>query len=72
MIANSEKIFKEGQKVIAHPAGYDQEIVGYIRGISSSFQPVIGCGYIIELENKIPAYNYSCVSVPQCLIEECV
>jgi hypothetical protein len=70
MIANQEKIFTEGQRVKAFPNGYDKEIIGYIRGVSSEFQPVIGRGYIIELENKIPAYHYSCISVPQCLIEE--
>jgi len=70
MIANPSKVFKDGQKVVASPIGYDKPIIGYIRGISTNFEPPIGAGYIIELENKIPQYPYSCISVPQCLIEE--
>jgi hypothetical protein len=56
-------MLKKGTKVSFHIADVDKEINWKICGIRYSESPVLGFGYIVELEEYIPDYNYKCIMI---------
>lgn len=61
----------EGQRVKLISTG-STTYTGRIRGIASLFQPYMGAVYIVELDVKLPNYEYSCTVAPEsnlCIID---
>ncbi|MCK5616239.1 hypothetical protein KAR91_81000 [Candidatus Pacearchaeota archaeon] len=66
---NENEKFKEGDKVV-FDLGDGIKRNGTIRGVATTRMPVIGCSWIVELEDKIPTHPFSCIAVFEVWMEE--
>jgi hypothetical protein len=66
-----EGILKEGTRVriSVYVEGVEHRATGRIRGVSHTYEPVIGLGYIIELDTAMSNWGYSCVVAFSCNLE---
>lgn len=62
-------MFREGERVFWTNATGIPSGTGRIRGISTTELPVMGHGYIVELDKHIDGHEYSCVIIFQCHLQ---
>ena len=65
---NEDEKFKEGDKVVFN-LGDNIKRKGTVRGIANTGMPVIGLTWIVELEEKLPTYPFSCIAVFEAWID---